>query len=60
MTSTSVEDTVVAGNGRRPPSREGRSRVVICGVAPEIDAGRHPAKRTVGEQVVVEADVFTD
>ena len=39
---------------------EGRARVIIEGVTPEIDAGRHPAKRTVGETVVVEADAFAD
>lgn len=37
-----------------------RTRVVIEAVKPEIDAGRFPIKRTVGEKVVVEADVFTD
>ncbi|MEO8287169.1 MAG: alpha-1,4-glucan--maltose-1-phosphate maltosyltransferase [Chloroflexota bacterium] len=35
-------------------------RVVIEGVTPEIDSGRYPIKRVVGEKVVVEADVFTD
>ena len=39
---------------------EGRRRVVIEGVQPEIDCGRFPIKRTVGETVVVEADVFAD
>ena len=39
---------------------EGRRRVVIEGVRPEIDYGRFPIKRTVGETVVVEADIFTD
>lgn len=39
---------------------EGRRRVVIEGVKPEIDAGRFPIKRVVGERVVVEADAFTD
>ena len=39
---------------------EGRRRVVIEGVEPEIDCGRFPAKRVVGEEVVVEADAFTD
>jgi starch synthase (maltosyl-transferring) len=29
-------------------------------VAPEIDAGRHPIKRTVGESVTVSADVFAE
>ncbi len=39
---------------------QGRQRVMIEGVAPEIDAGRFPIKRSVGEEVVVEADVFAD
>ena len=39
---------------------DGRRRVIIEGVAPEIDGGRFPIKRTVGERVVVEADAFTD
>jgi starch synthase (maltosyl-transferring) len=38
----------------------GRSRVVIEGVTPEIDAGRFAIKRVIGEQVVVEADAFAD
>jgi starch synthase (maltosyl-transferring) len=33
---------------------------VIEGVAPEVDEGRFPAKATLGEDVVVEADIFTD
>jgi starch synthase (maltosyl-transferring) len=39
---------------------EGRSRVVIEAVEPEIDAGRFAIKRTAGESVQVEADVFAD
>lgn len=39
---------------------DGRKRVIIEGVTPEIDAGRFAIKRTVGEKVTVEADVFTD
>ncbi|MGE0540763.1 MAG: alpha-1,4-glucan--maltose-1-phosphate maltosyltransferase [Dehalococcoidia bacterium] len=35
-------------------------RVVIEGVRPEIDGGRFPIKRTVGEPVIVEADAFAD
>jgi starch synthase (maltosyl-transferring) len=38
----------------------GRTRVVIEGVRPEADGGRFPVKRTVGEKVVVEADIFAD
>ncbi len=41
-------------------AEDGRQRVVISGVAPEIEGGRFPIKRTVGEQVVVEADIFAD
>jgi starch synthase (maltosyl-transferring) len=38
----------------------GRSRVVIEAVTPEIDGGRFPIKRIAGDMVVVEADIFTD
>lgn len=41
-------------------SDEGRKRVVIERVRPEIDSGGFPIKRVVGEQVVVEADVYAD
>jgi len=40
--------------------QEGRNRVVIEAVKPEIDGGRFPIKRTPGEKVVVEADIFAD
>jgi starch synthase (maltosyl-transferring) len=35
-------------------------RVVIENVYPEIDGGRFPIKRIVGEQVIVTADIFAD
>ncbi|TAM82874.1 MAG: alpha-1,4-glucan--maltose-1-phosphate maltosyltransferase [Acidobacteria bacterium] len=35
-------------------------RVVIENVHPEIDGGRFPIKRVVGESIVVTADIFTD
>jgi starch synthase (maltosyl-transferring) len=41
-------------------SDEGRRRVVIEGVRPEVDSGRFPIKRVVGESVAVEADIFAD
>ena len=41
-------------------NRVDRARVIIEGVQPEIDCGRFPIKRVVGENVVVEADVFID
>ncbi len=39
---------------------EGRQRAMIESVTPEIDGGRYAIKRTVGEYVVVEADIFAD
>src|SRR6266566_9467216 len=38
----------------------GRRRVAIESVSPEIDCGRFPARRTIGEKVAVEADIFAD
>jgi starch synthase (maltosyl-transferring) len=38
----------------------GRRRVVIENIRPEIDAGRFPMKRVVGETVVVTADIYAD
>jgi starch synthase (maltosyl-transferring) len=35
-------------------------RVVIENITPQVDCGRFPAKRAIGESVTVEADVFTD
>lgn len=42
------------------PGIDGRRRVVIEGVRPEIEGGRFPIKRVVGQSVTVEADVFAD
>ena len=39
---------------------EGRARVIIESVSPEIDSGRYPIKRVIGEIMVVEADIFAD
>jgi starch synthase (maltosyl-transferring) len=53
-----------SGDRAEEPAREfdtdGRIRVVIEGVRPEVDAGRFPVKRVAGETVLVEADVFAD
>ncbi len=40
--------------------RLAESRVVIEGVSPEIDCGRFPVKRIVGDSLDVEADIFCD
>jgi starch synthase (maltosyl-transferring) len=39
---------------------EGRRRVIIEGITPSVDGGRFPVKRTLGDHVRVEADIFTD
>ncbi|MFC2048553.1 alpha-1,4-glucan--maltose-1-phosphate maltosyltransferase [Chloroflexota bacterium] len=39
---------------------ESRTRIVIEGVSPEIDGGRFPVKRIIGDKMVVEADIFAD
>lgn len=39
---------------------EGRKRVIIEEVKPQVDCGRYPAKRILGDEVVVTAAVFGD
>ena len=39
---------------------EGRARVVIEEVQPQVNAGRYPACRIVGDQVIVTAAIFAD
>ncbi|MBU1862316.1 MAG: alpha-1,4-glucan--maltose-1-phosphate maltosyltransferase [Candidatus Omnitrophica bacterium] len=41
-------------------SIEGRKRVIIENVKPEIDGGQFPIKRIVNDTVKVQADVFSD
>lgn len=54
-----VEDWDSKGDATALPAG-GRRRVVIENVSPTIDGGRFPIKRTPGERVVVEADIFAD
>jgi len=42
------------------PDLQDRGRVIVERVYPEIDGGRFPIKRSVGERVTVSADVFAD
>lgn len=39
---------------------KGQARVMIENVQPQVDGGRYPAKRAVGERVEVSADIFAD
>src|SRR5690606_3143410 len=38
----------------------GQQRVIIENIQPEVEGGRYPAKRSVGENVTVTADIFCD
>ncbi|HLI18063.1 MAG TPA: alpha-1,4-glucan--maltose-1-phosphate maltosyltransferase [Rhodanobacteraceae bacterium] len=46
--------------GPRRPQALGANRVVIESVWPQIDEGRHPVKRVVGDVLEVWADIFCD
>ena len=39
---------------------DGRQRVVIENVSPELHGGKYPAKAVEGERLVVDADIFVD
>ncbi len=40
--------------------KEGRKRIIVEEVEPQIDCGRYPAKRVLGDEVVVTAAIFGD
>ena len=42
----------------KPPN--GRNRVVIEEINPQVDGGRHPVCRIVGDEVVVTAVIIAD
>ncbi|HEX7067966.1 MAG TPA: alpha-1,4-glucan--maltose-1-phosphate maltosyltransferase [Candidatus Limnocylindria bacterium] len=65
MTTTreSVRRTVDAVAEAREPDADAvgtRRSIVIERIEPQIDAGRHPIKRVVGDQLLVTADIFAD
>src|SRR5215471_7468709 len=58
--SNSRSDKQETRKSMSQPTTDGRLRVVITRLSPEIDGGRFAIKRVSGEKVVVEADVFAD
>jgi starch synthase (maltosyl-transferring) len=44
----------------RPSQVDGRRRVVVAAVRPELDGGRFPVKRVIGDVLDVEADLLVD
>jgi starch synthase (maltosyl-transferring) len=53
-------ETADVRNSDEPNRARKPSRVVIERMQPQIDGGRFPVKRTVGEALFVSADVFAD
>jgi starch synthase (maltosyl-transferring) len=54
------EPAAIGGEAPIAPLVDGRRRIVIEAVSPEVDGGRFPIKRVAGETVRIEADVFSD
>jgi starch synthase (maltosyl-transferring) len=59
MTNRTASDEV-SKHDRSAPADGGRRRVIVEGASPEIDCGRYPAKRIVGDTVVAEVDLIAD
>ncbi|MCG8353226.1 MAG: DUF3416 domain-containing protein [Chloroflexales bacterium] len=55
-----ITETVTQRDGGVAVTEVKQHRAIIEGVQPEIDSGRFAIKRVIGEQVVVEADIFAD
>jgi len=47
-------------NAQTLPPHDGRARAVIESITPQVDNGRFPAKRVIGDLVEVQADCFAD
>ena len=51
---------VIVMEGREQSVREGRERIAIEAVSPQIDCGRFAVQRITGDEMAVEADIFSD
>jgi starch synthase (maltosyl-transferring) len=60
MSSQATHPIEVATRNGLTAQGEGRRRVIIERVSPEIDSGRYPIKRIVGDTVEVSCDAFAD
>jgi starch synthase (maltosyl-transferring) len=58
LVQPATDDSRLKADDRRLTTVEGR--VIVEHLRPEVDGGRFPIKRTVGERVVVIADIFAD
>jgi len=53
-------EIILPKSSERMKPTEGRRRVVIEEIQPVVDAGRHPAKRVLGDAIEVTAAIFCD
>src|ERR1700733_6842778 len=61
LTSATTElHPSLAPKGRSAKSKQPPARIVIQYPQPAVDGGQYPAKRCVGDTVVVSADIFRD
>jgi starch synthase (maltosyl-transferring) len=58
MTMTTISET--SRVSIQPIPGDGRVRAILERITPQIDGGRFPIKRAIGQRVVVEADAFVD
>src|SRR5947207_1141506 len=59
-TSREIRSDAAPARADVHPDLRTRQRVIVERVWPEIDGGRFPIKRAVGEPVTVSADIFAD
>ena len=52
--------SLLSGDHQEVGGREIRGRIAIEDISPQINGGEFPAKRVVGDHLVVEADIFSD
>jgi starch synthase (maltosyl-transferring) len=45
---------------RSMSNQDGRKRVVIANVSPQVEEGKYPARRVIGESIDFSADIFGD
>ena len=41
-------------------NKDGRQRIVIENLKPNVNCGAYPVKRVIGEKVIVSANIITD
>jgi len=55
-----ADHSAMHGNEKFRAALDPSRRIVIGGITPQVDQGRYPAKRCLGDALVAEADIFAD